>query len=285
MIFLENSGEGRRYRFHGAFGSLDAADRKAGKYPGAFVRETMIGGRRRYVVMTPKPARRNPTAGGRSGHSTRKTGGSQMAAKRSRRRKGAARRKARRSHARVVHHNAPRATHRRRRSGKRRTMHRNSSRRRSFRRNPPGLVAGLMDAAVDGAKVTAGVLAQNGVVRYVPDLLPATMPNAAMLNPLIKDVGGVILGAYAFDRMFGRDSARFVVAGQAHAAIARILRAANVPVVSGMLGEYDPIRLGTYARGIATRTVKAIAPPKNNVDTLKGIGIYTDGMSSAPGLF
>lgn len=209
-----------------------------------------------------------------------------MAARRSRRRKGAARRKSRRAAA-VVHHNAPKRAKRRGRVHARKR----SGARRSFRRNPPGGIVGqLMGAAVDGLSVTGGVVLQNNVVRYVPDLLPATMANAAMLNGAIKDVGGIIAGAFTLHKMFGADRARFIVAGQAHAAIARVLRSANVPVLSTSLGEYDPIRgVGTYSQGLirpVVRNVPAIAAPKpNNVQTLRGIGIYTDGMSSSPSLF
>ncbi len=211
-----------------------------------------------------------------------------MAARRSRRRKGAARRKSRRAAA-VVHHNAPKRAKRRGRVHARKSR---SGARRSFRRNPPraGIVGMFTDAAIDGLSVTGGVVLQNNVVRYVPDLLPATMSNAAMLNGAIKDVGGIVAGAFALHKMFGADRARFIVAGQAHAAIARVLRSANVPVLSTSLGEYDPIRgVGIYSQGLirpVVRNVPALPAPKpNNVQTLKGIGIYTDGMSSSPSLF
>lgn len=206
-----------------------------------------------------------------------------MAARKSRRRKGAARRKSRRAAARVVHHNAPRKARRRGRAHARRNSPRHA-RRRGSRRNP-GLVSGLMRALGDGVKVSGGQLVQNAVVTYVPDLLPATMSNAAVLNPLIKDLFGVVAGAYGADKILGADAARLVVAGQASAAINRLLRNFNVPVVTPLLGVYDP-RLGTYSTGIVrpVAAARTIAKP-NNVAMLKGVGIYTDGMSSSPSLF
>ncbi len=211
-----------------------------------------------------------------------------MAARRSRRRKGSARRKSRRTAVAVAHRNPPKRAKRRGRAHARKNPRGRS--RGSFRRNPPGgLVGQLMGALVDGLSVTGGVVVQNNVGRYVPDVLPATMANAGVLNSAIKDVGGIVAGAFLFHKMLGNDRARFVVAGQVHAAIARQLRAANVPVLSTSLGEYDPIRgVGIYTDGLLPRrtNVPLLAPPKpNNVQTLKGIGIYADGMSSSPSLF
>lgn len=212
-------------------------------------------------------------------------------AKRSRRRKGAARRKSRRRSAGVaLSSNSPRRPHRRRSSrsaARRNPSGRHRSRRRSSRRNPPILNV-LTGAMVDGAFVTAGDIAQNLAVRNIPDLLPATMANAAMLNGLLKDVGGIVLGAYGIHKVLPADQARMVVAGQTFAAIARLVRAWNIPTISTALGEYDPIRLGAYVPGVI-RPVDASrmlpAPKPNNVSTLRGVGIYTDGMSSSPSLF
>lgn len=231
------------------------------------------------------PKRRRAKSGVRSNSQ-----GEAMASKRSRR-KGAKRRKSRRAVA-VVHHNAPRrAAKRRRRSSAhaRRNAPRRAGR-RGARRNPPGIVGAITGALVDGVSVTGGVVLQNNIVRYIPSLVPATMANAAMINGLIGDVAGIIAGAYTMHRVFGGDRARLIVAGQAHAAIARQLRVYNVPVISTSLGEYDPIRgasgMGTYSRGLITpRTAPALPAGRNNVQTLKGVGIYESGMSTSPGLF
>lgn len=50
------AGAGRRVLFHGAFKSLERADRKADKV-GGYVQEYRIRGRRRYVVMTQRRKR------------------------------------------------------------------------------------------------------------------------------------------------------------------------------------------------------------------------------------
>lgn len=211
-------------------------------------------------------------------------------AKRSRRRKGAARRKSRRRSAGVALMNSPR---KRRRHHARRSARRNpfrAARRRHFRRNPPGLVGVLTGALVDGSLVAAGDVGQNLLVRNIPDLVPATMANAPMLNGLIKDVGGIVLGAYGVHKVLPADHARMVVAGQTFAAISRLLRAWNIPVVSTALGEYDPMRLSGYVPGTSrvpgTTVVRALPAPKpNNVSTLARIGIYSDGMSNTPSLY
>lgn len=200
---------------------------------------------------------------------------------RSRRRKGTARRPRRRAVARAFVSN-PRKH--RRRSSARRTTHR--GRRRSFRRNPPrgGFVGRLMGALMDGLTVTGGVVAQNAINRYVPNFIPATVPQAGILNAVAKDVVGILIGSWGAYQLFGADRARFVVAGQAHAAIARGVRAANIPQVSTLMGEYDPIRLGTYTRGIA-RELPPAAPANGQVRTLKNVGVYTDGVSFSPSLY
>ena len=161
--------------------------------------------------------------------------------------------------------------------------------------------AGVMDGAI----VTVGVLGQNAIVRYVPNLVPATMTGAATINALLKDVLGIVAGAYGAASLVGTDRAKFLVAGQVHAAIARQLRANNVPVVGTLLGEYDPVRLGgvrcngsgmgcpgmgDYARGFmpaGTPTGRIPLPRAraSNVRTLANVGIYSDGVAFSPSMF
>ncbi len=296
MIFLENSGSGRRYRFHGAFGSVAAAERKEAATPGAFIRETTMRGATRYVVMSPKTGARN-TPSRRPGKSAPFHPSEVRMARRShsRKRKGAARRSRRRSHSRGVALASNPPARRRRRGGRTRSTAARRTHRRGARRNPPGgIVGALKDAVVDGLFVTGGDIAQNAIARYMPSLVPATVAGAATINAAIGDVVGIVAGAMFADKGLGRDRARFFVAGQAYAAIARQLRAANVPVVSTMLGEYDPIKLGIYTSGVSgvtarrTRRIMALPPgpaTASNVATLKSVGIYSDGMSLAPSIF
>ncbi len=210
-----------------------------------------------------------------------------MAARKSRRRKGSARRKARRAGHAVARSNPPKRARRRARASARRNSP--AGKRRSFRRNPPGgILTKLKDAAIDGASVGVGVIAQNLLVRNLPAIVPATTANAAQINGLIGDIGGIVLGAFVLDKALGADRARMVVAGQAWAAMSRQLRTMNIPTISTALGDYDPARgVGTYTNGLVRPPVRAALPAGrgNNVSTLKGVGIYTDGMSSAPSLF
>jgi hypothetical protein len=157
---------------------------------------------------------------------------------------------------------------------------------------------------MDGLIVTGGVLGQNAIVRYVPNLVPATMTGAATINALLKDVLGIVAGAYGAASLVGTDRAKFLVAGQVHAAIARQLRANNVPVVGTLLGEYDPIRLGgvtgcrscrggvgDYARGFMpagtpTGRIPMPTPTRaSNVRTLANVGVYSDGVAFSPSMF
>src|SRR5262245_56307187 len=48
-------GKGRRFKFHGAFGSKAAAVRKERRVKHAFIRPTNIKGHRRYMVLTRNP--------------------------------------------------------------------------------------------------------------------------------------------------------------------------------------------------------------------------------------
>lgn len=147
----------------------------------------------------------------------------------------------------------------------------------------------IVKAAGDGLTVTGGQLAQNAIVRYVPDVIPASVPMAGTLNPVLKDIVGVVAGSYFAPRFLGERRAEFFIAGQASAAINRGIRAANVPVISTMLGEYDPIRLGTYARG-GRRTLPGGATYATggtlagNVRALRNVGVYTEGVPFAGSL-
>ena len=235
---------------------------------------------------TGKRRRRHRNPKGRRAQSGSTTKGESMAARRSRSRKRSTRRKSRRA-ASVVHHNAPRRHAKRRgRARAHRNPPRSSKRRRGFRRNP-GIVNGLMQAAGDGASVYGGVVVQNQFVRLVPSILPATMGNAALLNGLLADVVGIVGGSMLAGKVLSADRARMVVAGQTFAALARVTRAMAIPVLSTSLGEYDPMRLSGYVNGLPRGTTRAAlpAPRANNVSTLKGVGIYADGMSSQPSMY
>lgn len=204
---------------------------------------------------------------------------------RSRSRKGTARRPRRRAVARVTLAANPR--HKR----KRHSTARRSTRRRSFHRNPRGGLMGALGAAlVNGLTVTGGVGLQNATVRYVPDFIPATVPQAPMLNSLAKDAAGILAGAWGAAKIIGARRAEFFVAGQVHAAVARVVRAANIPTVSTLMGEYDPIRMGTYTNGISRLPAVAgsnqgTGGATGNVRALSGVGIYSDGVSFAPSLY
>jgi len=278
-----NPGIGRRVTFHGAFSSQAAARRKE-RQVGGFIQERTIGGSTRYVVLTPKrrpgKAARNPAPLEARTMARRRS--------RSRRRKGA-RRPRRRAAARVTLSTNPRKRTRRHRG--RATARRGA--RRHFRRNPAGgLFGGILRALLDGLKVTGGVAGQNAIVRYVPNFIPPTVPRSEMLNALTKDVLGIVVGSWGAHRVVSADTARFIVAGQAHAAIARVIRVANIPEVSTLMGEYDPIRLGVYTSGVrrlpAQASPAAIAAANGgagNVRTLRNVGIYTDGVAYSPSLY
>jgi hypothetical protein len=282
-----NPGVGRRFTFHGAFGTKAAAQAKE-RAVGGFIRSTTIGGRRRYLVLTRKQSPRGRR--GKSAHHPAHLEARTMARRRSKsRRRSSARRHRRRAVARVTLSSNPRR-HRRRHTAAR-THHR--GRRRSFRRNPPGGIFGrLLTALGNGLTVSGGQIVQNSVVRYVPDLIPATVPQAGILNGALKDVAGILAGAWGAHMVLGAKRAEFFVAGQASAAINRVVRAANIPTVSTLLGEYDPIRLGSYVTG-TTRARAAIAAAAangggatpGNVRALKNVGVYTDGVSFSPSLY
>lgn len=245
--------------------------------------------------------RKRPTSRRAKTASTSVAKGDRMA-RRSTRRKSAKRRvtrrfsafpKRRRRH--TLHANPPK------RRGRRRAhtvTRKRSTARRGFRRNPPrgGIVRSITGALVDGAMVTGGAIGQNFIVRALPDLVPATMAGAAMLNGAIKDVIGLVGGAFVAVRFAGADRGRFIMAGQASAAIARQIRAANIPTVSTLLGEYDPIRLGrrhvgAYSSGFpgaGVPTSRAALPPgtqPGNVTMLKSLGIYSDGVPYSPSMY
>jgi len=282
-IYLENPGVGRKYQFHGAFGNKVAAARKEASVAGGFIRETVIRGHPRYLVLTPR--HKHPTA--TRGRSSQNSPEDRIMARRSRskRRKRSARRNSPARLASVATRNPPRRRGRRR--GGQRNPVASRHRRAGMRRNPPGIMRALTEAAVDGGFVTAGVVGQNLIFRNLPVIVPATVPSGPMLDGLVKDVALIVLGSYAAAKAVGGDRARFLVAGQAYAAYARQIRAANIPTLSTALGEYDPIRLGTYARGIPSGpTVRSLPAPKpNNVARFSNVGIYIDGMSSAPGMY
>lgn len=268
-----------RYRVQRrTFGSLDAAREYANKH---FARTGIVLAIE--AVKTPKRRR------GKAGRNPAPLEARNMARRRSRsrRRKGSARRPRRRAVARVTLSNP----HRKRRRGAymRRSAHR--GRTRHFRRNPArgGFAGRLIGALGNGLTVSGGQVVQNAIVRYVPDLVPATVPQAGLLNSALKDVAGILVGCYGADKLLGTRRAEFFVAGQASAAVNRVIRAANIPQVSTLLGEYDPIRLGIYSRGV-TRQPPAIAPGSGNganstVRTLKNVGVYTDGVAYSPSLY
>lgn len=292
--YLVNPGVGRRFLFHGAFGTKAAARRKE-RQVGGFIRKSTIGGRPRYMVLTektrqPRGRRANP------GRHLSSLEARTMARRRRSRRRGRATRRTRRAAARQYRRNEPNP--RRRRRGARRAR----SRGRRYSRNPRltrargGFLGQLFGALVDGLTVTGGVVGQNAIVRYVPNVIPATVPAAAVLNTVLKDVLGILVGSWGAHQLFGHDTARMIVAGQASAAIQRPLRAANIPVVSTLMGEYDPLRVGgfgTYTPGVTRRAlppgVTAPALPAGstpgNVRTLRNVGIYTEGIAFSPSLY
>jgi hypothetical protein len=142
-----------------------------------------------------------------------------------------------------------------------------------------------MGALTDGLSVTSGVVAQNAIARYVPNVIPATVPQAGLINSVAKDVLGILVGSWGAHQLLGADRARFVVAGQAHAAIARGIRAANIPQVSTLMGEYDPIRLGRACAWAPTDGLNRPRPcgqrrQAGNVRALNNVGVYTTGSIS-----
>lgn len=161
-----------------------------------------------------------------------------------------------------------------------------------------GIVGRVMRAGKDGLAVTAGVAAQNGGQRLLPNVVPASSPMAPTLNPILKDVVTLVAGTMLAHKFVNGDTARLVVAGQSHAIIARFLRGLNVPVASSLLGEYDPVRLGTYVRGVRGPAVGAAwsvrQPPSRgalpaggaSAERIKqGVGIYTDGVATSPSIY
>lgn len=113
---------------------------------------------------------------------------------------------------------------------------RRSSRRRSYRRNP-GFLNVLFRGLKDAAMVTAGKVGYNLISRQVVDKLPLPIPGIA--GDAIKGLVVVGLGSFGVSKVTSGDTARFLIAGMCAGLLEGMIRAANVSVISGALGEYD----------------------------------------------
>lgn len=253
----ENPGRGRRVVFHGSFASKADAQAKE-RQVGGFIRPTMIGGKRRYMVLTRKAGPSRPRGAGGSGRETSPRRDT-MARKRSRRRGGRARGRrratSRRRNPGTYVMNRPR---RRGRSRSRGRSVARRGRRRGFRRNPPftarGILGRLGGALVNGGSVFGGQLAQNWGFTQVPTLLTTTDPadtTTPVLNGVLKDSILVLAGLVATSFLPGRWRAMgdYFVAGQVSASGARLVRGFAVEPLTRYLGEYQPLRFGAYVRG------------------------------------
>ena len=98
-------------------------------------------------------------------------------------------------------------------------------------------MATVMRGLKDAAMVTAGKVGYNLLSRQVANKLP--LPIAGVAGDAIKGLVVVGLGAFGVTKVVSGDTARFLIAGMCAGLLEGLIRSANLPVVSGALGEYD----------------------------------------------